>query len=80
MSKKIEAVLDKIDLNDLLEHFSVNWLADVLNVSKHTIKSKAFKQKEKLYLFSKNEMKYGMNNEWLKSEERILIKQIKNIL
>ncbi len=80
MSKRIEAILDKIDLNDLMEHFSVNWLADVLNVSKHTIKSKAFKQKEKSYLFSKNEMKYGMNNEWLKSEERILIKQIKNIL
>ena len=80
MSKRMEAILDKIDLNDLMEHFSVNWLSDVLNVSKHTIKSKAFKQKEKLYLFSKNEMKYGMNNEWLKSKERILIKQIKNIL
>ncbi len=71
-----ERFLDFIDLNDLLNNWNEEQLAFILGVTVYKIKKKAFEQKENKIKPSE-EMNLGMNNEWLKSEERKIINYLK---
>ena len=76
---KIEAILQKVDVNHLLQYYSLSYLADNFNITKHKLKAIAFEQKQKKTIqIQEDEMLLGNGNEWMLSPERISYNTFKN--